>query len=70
MQDIDLIIKDREGTIHKVQAPTDMALNLMEVIQVPMAAHIQVLYWMKMGTVIALKQPILCPIREKHVEII
>jgi len=33
MQDIDLIIKDREGTIHKVQAPTDMALNLMEVIK-------------------------------------
>ncbi len=33
MQDIDLIIKDREGIIHKVQAPTDMALNLMEVIK-------------------------------------
>ena len=33
MQDIDLIIQDREGIIHKVQAPTDMALNLMEVIK-------------------------------------
>ncbi len=33
MQDITLIITDREGTTHTVQAPTDMNMNLMEVIK-------------------------------------
>jgi 2Fe-2S ferredoxin len=31
MEDINIIIKDREGVIHEVVAPTDMAMNLMEV---------------------------------------
>ena len=31
--DITLKIKDREGILHEVQAPTDMAMNLMEVIR-------------------------------------
>jgi len=31
MSDITIKIKDREGTVHEVQAPTDMAMNLMEV---------------------------------------
>lgn len=31
MQDVNIIIKDREGVIHEVIAPTDMAMNLMEV---------------------------------------
>jgi 2Fe-2S ferredoxin len=31
MEDVTLHIKDREGTIHTVEAPTDMAMNLMEV---------------------------------------
>lgn len=31
MEDVTLHIKDRQGTIHKVEAPTDMAMNLMEV---------------------------------------
>ena len=29
--DIQLKITDREGKLHEVEAPTDMALNLMEV---------------------------------------
>lgn len=31
--DISLYITDREGIRHEVQAPTDMAMNLMEVIR-------------------------------------
>ena len=31
--DINLKITDREGTLHEIQAPTDMAMNLMEVIR-------------------------------------
>ncbi len=31
MPDIKIKIKDREGVIHEVLAPTDMAMNLMEV---------------------------------------
>ena len=31
MSDVKLVIKDREGVMHDVLAPTDMALNLMEV---------------------------------------
>jgi ferredoxin len=33
MSDINLIIKDREGLVHEVSAPTDMAMNLMEIIR-------------------------------------
>jgi len=33
MQDITLIITDREGATHTVLAPTDMNMNLMEVIR-------------------------------------
>ena len=33
MSDINLIIKDRDGKKHEVVAPTDMAMNLMEVIR-------------------------------------
>ena len=33
MSDISLIIKDREGENHRVIAPIDMAMNLMEVIR-------------------------------------
>lgn len=32
-QDITIKITDREGIIHEVVAPTDMAMNLMEVIK-------------------------------------
>lgn len=32
-QDIHIQIIDRDGTPHNVQAPTDMALNLMEVVR-------------------------------------
>lgn len=32
-QDINITITDREGIIHKIQAPTDMAMNLMEVVR-------------------------------------
>lgn len=32
-QDITLKITDREGVMHKVLAPTDMAMNLMEVVR-------------------------------------
>lgn len=32
-QDINITITDREGTTHKIQAPTDMAMNLMEVVR-------------------------------------
>ncbi len=31
MSDVTIKIKDREGVVHEVQAPTDMAMNLMEV---------------------------------------
>jgi len=31
MSDVNISIKDREGVIHQVVAPTDMAMNLMEV---------------------------------------
>ena len=31
--DITLKITDREGTIHEVQAPTDMNMNLMEIVR-------------------------------------
>ncbi|MEN8764321.1 MAG: 2Fe-2S iron-sulfur cluster-binding protein [Wenyingzhuangia sp.] len=30
MSDITIKIKDREGVIHELQAPTDMAMNMME----------------------------------------
>lgn len=33
MSDIKLNIKDRNGEVHKIDAPTDMSLNLMEVIK-------------------------------------
>lgn len=33
MQDINLKITDREGAVHEVIAPTDMSMNLMEVIR-------------------------------------
>ena len=33
MSDIKLNITDREGNLHQVEAPTDMAMNLMEVIK-------------------------------------
>lgn len=32
-QDINITITDREGVIHKILAPTDMAMNLMEVVR-------------------------------------
>jgi len=32
-KDINIKITDREGAIHKVLAPTDMAMNLMEVVR-------------------------------------
>ncbi len=31
MSDVTIKIKDREGEVHEVQAPTDMNMNLMEV---------------------------------------
>jgi ferredoxin len=33
MEDVTIFIKDREGVTHEVQAPTDMAMNLMEVVR-------------------------------------
>lgn len=30
MQDILIKVKDREGVVHELQAPTDMAMNIME----------------------------------------
>jgi len=33
MADITIKITDREGVTHEVQAPTDMAMNLMEVVR-------------------------------------
>ena len=33
MSDIELSVIDREGETHKLTAPTDMAMNLMEVIR-------------------------------------
>ena len=33
MQDINITIIDREGETHQVEAPTDMAMNLMEVVR-------------------------------------
>ena len=33
MNDIDIIIKDRSGEIHKIEAPTDISMNLMELIR-------------------------------------
>ena len=33
MSDVNLIITDRDGKTHKVVAPTDMAMNLMEIIR-------------------------------------
>ena len=33
MNDIDITIKDREGNIHKIKAPTDISMNLMELIR-------------------------------------
>ena len=32
MDDISISIKDRNGKIHTVTAPTDMAMNLMELV--------------------------------------
>ena len=32
-QDVTLKITDREGKLHKILAPTDMAMNLMEVVR-------------------------------------
>ena len=33
MSDISIKIIDRNGTLHKVQAPTDMAMNIMEIVR-------------------------------------
>ena len=33
MSDITIKITDREGVFHEVVAPTDMAMNLMEVVR-------------------------------------
>ena len=33
MSDISIKIIDRNGTIHKVQAPKDMAMNIMEIVR-------------------------------------
>jgi len=33
MQDIILKITDRDGVLHEIEAPTDMAMNLMEVVR-------------------------------------
>ena len=33
MQDVNLKITDREGVEHEIVAPTDMAMNLMEVVR-------------------------------------
>ncbi len=33
MSDITITITDREGTSHTIEAPTDMAMNLMEVVR-------------------------------------
>ncbi|MEM8999330.1 MAG: 2Fe-2S iron-sulfur cluster-binding protein [Bacteroidota bacterium] len=33
MSDIKVIIRDREGVFHEVDAPTDMNMNLMEVVR-------------------------------------
>ena len=32
-QDVNIRITDREGNTHEIQAPTDMAMNLMEVVR-------------------------------------
>ena len=32
-QDVTIKITDREGVLHEIQAPTDMAMNLMEVVR-------------------------------------
>ncbi len=32
-QDVNITIIDRDGVSHKVEAPTDMAMNLMEVVR-------------------------------------
>lgn len=32
-QDITLKITDRDGVLHEIEAPTDMAMNLMEVVR-------------------------------------
>lgn len=32
-QDVILKITDRDGVLHEIEAPTDMAMNLMEVIR-------------------------------------
>ena len=32
-QDVTLKITDREGVLHTIEAPTDMAMNLMEVVR-------------------------------------
>ena len=31
MPDVNITVKDREGIIHKIVAPTDMSMNLMEI---------------------------------------
>ncbi len=33
MSDISIKITDRNGTLHEIQAPTDMAMNIMEVVR-------------------------------------
>jgi len=33
MTDVTIKITDREGVLHEIQAPTDMAMNLMEVVR-------------------------------------
>lgn len=33
MSDITVKITDRDGVLHEIQAPTDMAMNLMEVVR-------------------------------------
>ncbi|THF48539.1 2Fe-2S iron-sulfur cluster binding domain-containing protein [Flavobacterium supellecticarium] len=32
-QDVTIIITDREGAVHEVQAPTDMNMNIMELVR-------------------------------------
>ena len=33
MQDVNITIIDRDGVTHEIEAPTDMAMNLMEIVR-------------------------------------
>ena len=45
MSDVKIKIKDRDGVVHDILAPTDMAMNIMEVVRAYELAPVITWHW-------------------------